>query len=113
MKMFKPEKIDQKVLEPVLNSIDIPEKLTVKEWKIIIIVLGMSVLWVLSSSIPALDITVVAMGGLLVFFLPGMNLFTWDEFNKGVGWDGVLLIGSVTALGTAVVARRVRQLDCK
>lgn len=104
MKMFKPEKIDQKVLEPVLNSIDVPEKLTVKEWKIIIIVLGMSVLWVLSSWIPALDITVVAMGGLLVFFLPGMNLFTWDEFNKGVGWDGVLLIGSVTALGTAVVA---------
>jgi len=103
IKMFKPEKIEPEVMESIVNHIEIPTKLTVKEWKILAIIFTISSLWIASSWVPALNLTLIAIGGLLLFFLPGMNLFTWEQFNEDVGWDGILLIGSVTALGSAVV----------
>jgi len=36
--------------------------------------------------------------------LPGIDLFTWDEFKDEVGWDTLLLIGSITSLGSAIVS---------
>jgi sodium-dependent dicarboxylate transporter 2/3/5 len=32
-------------------------------------------------------------------FLPGINLLTWRDVEKNIGWETVLMIGSVTSLG--------------
>jgi sodium-dependent dicarboxylate transporter 2/3/5 len=61
------------------------------------------VLWVASTWVKALDVALVALIGSLVVFLPGMRVLRWNEAQKGVGWDALLVIGGVTSLGAASV----------
>jgi len=59
--------------------------------------------WVLSTWLPALDVTLVALAGSLALFLPGIRLLTWEQAQRSVGWDALLMIGGVTSLGAASV----------
>ena len=45
-------------------------------------VVGLLVLWIAGNWIPVLNATVVALIGLTVMFLPGMELLTWKEFQN-------------------------------
>ncbi|QXD23311.1 anion permease [Opitutia bacterium ISCC 51] len=59
-------------------------------------------LWILSNWYPkALDVTMIALIGSVVFFLPGIGVSTWDKASKGIGWDILLMIGAVTSIGLA------------
>ena len=71
------------------------------EWKVIGIMGTMITLWILSTWIPAFDTVLVGMCGACAMFLPGINLFTWNEVQKATGWDTLLMIGGVTSLGAA------------
>ena len=71
------------------------------ERKVMTLLGAMIVLWVASSWVRWIDTTLVAMGGAIAMFLPGMNLLTWPRAQRTIGWDAVLLIGSVTSLGAA------------
>lgn len=60
------------------------------------------ILWILSNWYPkALDVTMIALIGSVVFFLPGVGVSTWKEASKGIGWDILLMIGAVTSIGLA------------
>lgn len=74
-----------------------------EEWRIVGLFGVLVVLWIAGTWIKALDVTLVAMGGALVLFLPGMRMLTWRQADEGIGWDALLMIGSVTALGAASV----------
>jgi solute carrier family 13 (sodium-dependent dicarboxylate transporter), member 2/3/5 len=71
------------------------------EVKVMLLLGTMIVLWVASSWVRAIDTTLVALGGAIVMFLPGVNLLTWPRAQRTIGWDALLLIGSVTSLGAA------------
>jgi solute carrier family 13 (sodium-dependent dicarboxylate transporter), member 2/3/5 len=75
--------------------------LTAPEKKVLVLLAAMVVLWVMSSWIRAIDTTMVSIGGAVAMFLPGMNLLTWPRAQRTIGWDALLLIGSVTSLGAA------------
>lgn len=74
---------------------------TTNEKKVVGLLASMIVLWIASSWVRALDTTVVAMGGAILMFAPGINLLTWPRAQRNIGWDALLLIGSVTSLGAA------------
>jgi sodium-dependent dicarboxylate transporter 2/3/5 len=67
------------------------------------------VLWVASTWVKALDVTLVALGGSLLLFLPGVRLLSWSEAQKGVSWEALLMIGAVTSLGAASTATGLAQ----
>jgi sodium-dependent dicarboxylate transporter 2/3/5 len=74
--------------------------LTSAERKLLGIVGAMLVLWVASSWVPAIDVVIVAVLGGAVMFLPGVGLFeSWKQVERGIAWDALLMIGSVTSLG--------------
>jgi sodium-dependent dicarboxylate transporter 2/3/5 len=77
---------------------------TGSERKVMALLATMIVLWVASSWVRALDTTLVAMAGAVAMFLPGMNLLTWPRAQRQIGWDALLLIGSVTSLGAAAAS---------
>jgi sodium-dependent dicarboxylate transporter 2/3/5 len=60
-------------------------------------------LWVASTWVKALDVSLVALAGSLALFLPGLRVLTWAETERSVGWDALLVIGGVTSLGAASV----------
>ena len=53
--------------------------------------------------------TVVATMAMVVFFLPGVNVFTFKEFAASISWDAILTVGSVMALANAVVSTGLSQ----
>ena len=101
IKFFKPEPIETEIIEKIGR--DIPQKLSGAEKKLLLIIGLMVGLWITSSWIKNIDITLVVMAGLVVFFMPTINLINWDEFSEGVGWDTIIMIGGVTSIGAAVV----------
>ena len=103
VKIFRPEPIEGDITE--LLKVEKEEKnLTIMEKKVMFILALLMIFWVMSTWIPAINITTVAIAGLIAFFLPGIDVLNWDEFSDEVGWDAVIMIGGVTSIGAAVVA---------
>jgi solute carrier family 13 (sodium-dependent dicarboxylate transporter), member 2/3/5 len=73
------------------------------EKKVVGLLAVMVVAWVASTWVKALDVTLVALAGSLALFLPGLRLLKWEEAQRRVGWDALLMIGGVTSLGAASV----------
>jgi solute carrier family 13 (sodium-dependent dicarboxylate transporter), member 2/3/5 len=71
------------------------------EWKVIVILAVMVVLWVAGSWVKALDLTIVALCGAIVTFLPGVRLMDWTRAERFIGWNTLFMIGGVTSLGAA------------
>jgi len=98
-----------KVFPPEIESIgDINEfktelksmgSLKTKEKKVIVILCILFVLWILGSWVKQLDVATVSICGAMVMFFPGINLLTWRDVEKFIGWETVLMIGSVISLG--------------
>ena len=91
------EKINSFVKE--LSSLGKPDK---KERFVIAISIIMIALWIASSWISSLNTTLVAILGMVVMFLPGVDLFTWKEFQKEVSWSTILMTGCVLCLGSLI-----------
>jgi len=74
--------------------------MTPREWRVLVVVSVMLVLWIASSWVPRIDVVIVAVLGAVVLFLPGMRLFTsWKDVERATAWDTLLMIGGVTSLG--------------
>jgi sodium-dependent dicarboxylate transporter 2/3/5 len=98
-----------KVFPPEIESIgDIAEfraelksmgPLKDKEKKVIAILGILFVLWILGSWVKHLNVATVSICGAISMFFPGINLLTWRDVEKFIGWETVLMIGSVISLG--------------
>ena len=80
-----------------------------REWRVLLILATMILLWILSTWFPALNVVLVSLVGAIVMFLPGMQLFTWKEAERAIGWEALLMVGGVTALGAASVETGLAQ----
>lgn len=77
---------------------------TAKDKKSLAIVVLLPVLWIAGNWVGALNTTIVAMLGVALLFLPGMDLMSWREFQDIAGWNVFLFFGSVMCLGNAVAS---------
>ena len=75
--------------------------ITLAEKKTITLLGTMMVLWIAGSWIEFFDVLIVALCGAIVMFLPGVQLLTWKQADRSIGWDTLLMIGGVTSLGSA------------
>jgi solute carrier family 13 (sodium-dependent dicarboxylate transporter), member 2/3/5 len=100
MWFFPPEKgVSERLHEIRQMDGDLPP-MSSSQKKTLILLSIMIVLWILSSWYPKqLDLTIIALAGAIAMFLPGINLLTWKEAEKVIGWDSVFIIGSVSSLG--------------
>jgi len=78
--------------------------ITADEWKVIVILSVMVVLWIAGSWVEVLDVSVIALLGAVVMFLPGIELLTWRQAERTIGWNTLFMIGGVTSLGAASMA---------
>ena len=70
---------------------------------IVIIIIG----WVLSSFIPIINITIVAIFGMFLMFIPPFNILNMHSFSKGVNIDLAISMGSVSVIMTAIANTNV------
>lgn len=72
-----------------------------KEIKFIVIMGLMLITW-FTESIHKVPLPISATIGAALFFMPGIELLTWETAKQKVGWDTILLIGAASSLGTTL-----------
>lgn len=100
--IIKPEPITDACLQGIRDTAASAHAVKPYEVKALSIILLMVVLWIMGNWVPLLDVTVVAIVGLIVMFAPGMNLLTWNEFQAAVPWGIVILVGAILTIGGVV-----------
>ena len=106
-KVFKPAPLDKSVIDSYIEGEQkkLPAKMTGKEKYVIIILLIMLVLWIMSSWVPFLNITAVALVGLMLYCLPGKaNILPWKEFAKSVSLEAFFLMGVMISMGAVITS---------
>ena len=104
IKTNRPAPVSKEKLDDYIKKLHIAEKLSFKEKYVTVIVFAMLVCWILSSWFPIFNITAVAIIGVLLMFLPGLEIFTWQEVESKISWSAILLVASFICLGNAFVS---------
>lgn len=102
--IFRPEPLDDACMQQLRDHFQSLGPLSTYDKKAIALIAGMLILWVAGSWIKVLDSTFVALIGFIVMFLPGMDLLTWDEYQRETPFDLILMLGAMFSLCAAMTA---------
>lgn len=101
---FRPQHLSAEEVRALESSCGDLGPMTRKEVKIVVLITLMFVLWILTGQIKFLDSTLVALVGMVVMFLPGWDLLTWEEYQQEVPWDLVIMLGCLMALAASLLS---------
>lgn len=104
VKIFKPESISDEGLHAMTEKAAALGRLSTEEKKTLFFLIGIPILWVAGSWIPALSVTTVSVIGLACMCAPGIRILTFEEFQREVPWSIVIMIGAVISIGGFVGA---------
>ena len=100
--VFPPAELESELFKKFVDSTCVKEKVGKQEAKVIVIMGAMVLLWILSSWITTINLYVVAVVGVAVMFLPGIEVLDWEAFKKSTNWDVVFITASVISLGNVI-----------
>ena len=95
--VFKPEIDTVKGLDDIKNKRKELGPMTKDEKKFLFIFIIVMILW-FTQSMTGIETAFASLLAVCVFFLPGVDLMTWDRAKTAVSWESVLLMGSANAL---------------
>lgn len=102
--VFKPEPIRPEAREAMKKMVADLGPLAKEEKKVLSIVVLMFVFWISSTWFPIVDATIVAVCGMIIFFIPGINLLTWKEYVDNCSWEALIMIGGIQSVAAGLVA---------
>ena len=105
LKVYKPAQIAPEKIEQYKEQLkaQIARPVDRKEACVIAIIASMLILWIASSWVPGIEVFTVAILGCVLFFLPGVNVLSWNKFLSGVNWDIIFVSGTVLSIAGALV----------
>lgn len=104
VKVFKPENLSEDAVSSGIKRAHDLDKLPRSEALGLVIMLATMVIWIASSWVSAIDITVVSLIALGVMFLPGVQAITFDNFLEDSPWGMMLLMMAVNVLVAALMS---------
>ncbi len=104
IKVYKPEELSQKAIDTFLNDVDSMPAMDFKEKFNIGVILVTIFLWILSSWVPILNTTFVALIALGLLFLPGTSMITMKEYRSESPWEILLMMASINGIVKALSA---------
>lgn len=99
--VFKPERLSNEAMHSIQKNAQRIGKLDVLDKKVLAVIILVFVLWT-SSNWTGWDATIIAVLGLVLFFLPGIDVLSWKEYVASISWTIVLLIGGVQSLAGGI-----------
>lgn len=102
--VFPPVELEKEKFKKFVADAKVTEKIEKREAKIMAIMGTMIVLWVLSSWVKGINLYVVAVLGVALMMMPGIDVLDWTEYKRIVNWDVVLVTASVISLGNVISA---------
>jgi sodium-dependent dicarboxylate transporter 2/3/5 len=104
IRIMKPAALSKEKIRRYIGEVAVKEPFGKKEIYVLSIVVVMITLWILSSWFPVFNVTIVALIGLALFFIPGFEVLTWDGFKRCVSWEAFFLMGTMISLGAVIRA---------
>lgn len=101
--VLKPENLSDATLEALHGRFENDMEFSFYDKKVLAIIACMLALWISGSWIKVFDTTFVALIGLVVMFLPGVDMLTWEDYRDETPFDLILLVGALFSLTTAMV----------
>lgn len=102
IKIFKPEQLTQKAVETGVKAAEELPGLPRNEIGGIIVMLVTLVIWIASSWVTEINITVVSLIALGFMFFPGIEAIKFDDFLSDSPWGMMLLMMAVNVLVAAL-----------
>ena len=102
VKAFPPEDITKEKVDELMETKFQTGKFTAYDYKCLVLVVGLPVLWVLGTWFPIFNTTSVALLGMILMFIPGMNICTWKQFEQMASWNLFLFFGGILSIGGAI-----------
>lgn len=109
VRIYHPVQVSQEDIKQFINHLDIPETMDIREYKVLFIVGGMLVLWILSSWIHDINIIIVAIIGCSLLFFPGIDILDTKTFVKENSWDAFFLVGALTSICNMILKNGIIQ----
>jgi len=107
IKTHPPVELSSEDIQKYVETLDVPPQFSFNEIYVLSLMSIMFVLWVLSSWIPAFNITLVTIFGFTLLFLPKISILTWEEFLDSISWPAFFLVSTTVSIGNALVANGV------
>lgn len=102
MKIVFPSEVDRLVgIEDIQKEYQALGPMSAKEIKFIVIGLLLLITW-FTEPYHKIPLPVSTCIGVALYFLPGIDLLTWNNSKNRIGWDIILLIGAAGSLGTTL-----------
>ncbi len=95
---FPPERFSKDQFRAIVSQIEEQGRTTLQEKKALVFVILLPVLWIAGNWIPVLNVTTVALLGLVVAFLPGVSLLTWKQYQQSVPWVVLIMVGCIFSM---------------
>lgn len=103
IKIFKPESLSQEAVDAGINRASSLGKLPRHEIAGLVVMLVTMVIWIASSWVTAIDITVVSLLALGLMFFPGVDAIRFNHFLEDSPWGMMLLMMAVNVLVAALM----------
>ncbi len=94
----RPKNLSVEKISMLRESLNNFEPLTPKEKKMLVLVASMFLAWCLSGIFGFISSTAVAIIGMVLMFAPGLDLLTWEQYQKDVPWDILFMLGGLMAV---------------
>lgn len=102
--LFRPENVSEEKMELALSQVSHERKFSEYDKKTMMLLSLTFILWILTSWVPWLNVTVVSVFALVAFFLPGLDMMSWKEYTRETGWDSILICSAILSVGAALVS---------
>lgn len=73
------------------------------EWRVLVVVAALIVLWISEKTLHEIDTTTVTICGLALLLLPKVGVMSWPQVQKAVPWGTIVVFGVGISLGTALL----------
>lgn len=99
--IHKPDKLKPETIAKISELANKKAPLDSLDIKVIVIFVFTFALWI-ASNWTGWDLTAIALLALVLLFVPGIDVLSWEEFTDSVSWNVILLIGAVQTLAAGV-----------
>lgn len=98
MAVNRPAPLDEETMTMLKDSFKDLPPMDAFAKKTLILLICMIVCWIAGSWIKVLDSTLVALFGWIIMFLPGVDLLTWDEYQRDCPFDLIFMLSATFSL---------------
>ena len=102
IKIYKPEEVSPEAVASIMAEVRAMGPMAMKEKMFCLFLVLLFGCWILSTWVPALNLTAVSLIFLAIMFFPGVEFLDFDGFIKGVSWNVLLVVGGVIALTAGI-----------